>query len=314
MQSSKLQGMETLKEPRGLAVDSLRKILYVVDGSGGNSDLWAARIYRSKNTVATEAPKKIVEGVTSNWVTVDFRGKVFFIKDNDLNSMPVSTVNTKIDGSIPIVDAVAANAETSTADDAQADTASTKEEAKKEFSVVYDGDSVSGLSKPRGLAVDGYRLFWSNGDNGEQDGTVAQGFEGGGTVTSLATNVAGAHGICLTASRVFYTDEEANVFSTKVNGGAVTTVTDKLKKPRGCVFDGDGTVFVADEGDNKVVSFAGAAVDLGPRRTSVALSDITEPFGLAVLHGNRDQLHNGVPRSAAMMTSIVLTVLANILM
>ena len=38
---------EDIKQPRGLAVDSLRKILYVIDGNEGRPKLYAVRLYLS---------------------------------------------------------------------------------------------------------------------------------------------------------------------------------------------------------------------------------------------------------------------------
>jgi len=317
MEAKKLGGVEIIKEPRGLAVDSLRKIIYIVDGNGGSPALYAARMYNSKDgNVACEAPKIVAEGLSSDWVAVDFRGKVFFVSNNQILSMPVAVVTNKLDGA-PMVstDAVAGVL----AADSVADSATSTEDSvvkadsdkmDKRIEIVYDGGKVNGVSMPLGLAVDGYKLFWSNSENGKKDGAVVQGMEsplGDEKVNPLATNIAMAHGVCLTSSRVFYTDEENNVFSTKVNGGPIAAVTDKLQKPRGCVFDGDGTVFVADQGDDKIVSFAGAGAELGPRRLSLALSNVKEPFGLAVLHG-RETFENGAPRSAAIAMATIVSI------
>jgi len=306
MQSTKLKGVETIKEPRGLAVDSLRKILYIVNGDAGSPKLYAARIYHNNaGQVACEAPKLIALGLTSNWVSVDFRGKVFFVASNQILSIPVAIVTKKLDGASLIADATAT---TATTDEEPVEADKVKEDADnaESASVVYDGGAVTGVSMPIGLAVDGYRMFWSNGENGKQDGVLVQGMEnpmGSVKVNKLAANIPMAHGVCITSSRVYYTDEENNVFSTKVNGGAVTTVTDKLQKPRGCVFDGDGTVFIADQGDNKIVSFAGAGAELGPRRLSLSLV-VQEPFGLAVLHG-AEAYNNGASRGTAILMAIV---------
>lgn len=304
MSSSKLTGLEIIKEPRGLAVDSLRKILYAIDGNGGQPQLYASRIYYSKDgNVGCEAPKLIAVGLSSNWVAVDFRGQVFFVADNDLKSMDVSYVTNKLDGTV--VEKITGDPNKDEAAKADTEAKSDSEEAEKDpITVVYEGASVTGVSMPHGIAVDGYRLFWANGENGKQDGTIVQGLQdpmGDAKVTPLATNLAMAHGVCLTSSRVFFSDEEQNLFSTKVNGGKAEPVTDKLQKPRGCAFDGDGTVFVADAGDNKVLSFAGAGAELGPRRLSTSLTNIKEPFGLAVLHGSRENLDSGASRSAAVI-------------
>lgn len=309
MDKEKLAGAETIKNPKGLAVDSIRKVLFIIDGDDART-LHAARIYIDhKGHVAIEGTQKLAESLSSDWVTVDYAGRVFFIANNQVWMMPQEVIDNRIENGppkgnstsyVPTVAKEAVKDETAKVKD---ETDKTEKEEPITFQMVYDGGSVTGVNMPQGLAADGYRLFWSNGQNGEQDGTVVQGFEdpiGDNKVTALATNLATAHGVCLTTARIFYTDEENKVFSTKVNGGPFTMVTDKLKKPRGCVYDGDGTVFVADWGDNKIVSFAGAAMNLGPRRMMHALGDIKDPFGLAVLQGRRKE--NSVARSAVMLS------------
>merc|ERR1719460_2803654 len=80
------------------------------------------------------------------------------------------------------------------------ETDKTDKEEPIRFQLVYDGGNVKGVNMPQGLAADGYRLFWSNGQNGEQDGTIVQGMEdpmGSDKVTALATNLPTAHGVCL---------------------------------------------------------------------------------------------------------------------
>lgn len=317
MESKKLLGLETIPEPRGLAVDSLRKILYIVDGNAGQgSKLYAARIYDGKHgSVSCEAPVLIAENLASHWVAVDFRGKVFFVSGNQIWSATVALVMRKLDGGSAVV-SDSTNEDSGDAAQPESTIVTGNNEANpflaKGFEMVYNGDGVSSINVPHGLAVDGYRLFWSNGENGKQDGTIVSGLEspmGGTDVSKIATNLPAAFGVCITPQRVYYTDAEANVFSTKVNGGPVVTVTDKLQKPRGCVFDGDGTVFIADSGAKNIVSFAGAAAELGPRKLSLALGDIDAPFGLAVLLGKRDGTQSGSTRSTITMVVAIFTAL-----
>lgn len=313
MTVKKLPGCEAITEPRGLAVDSLRKVLYVVDGNNGQgSKLYAARMFHGKTGyMGCEAPVVVAENLQSHWVAVDFRGKAFFVAGNQIWSVPSTVVSEKLDGTAVVTDA-----------ESQESSAGTTNQdgtlfADKRFQMVYNGESIKGVNTPHGLAVDGYRLFWSNGENGKADGTVASGLEdpmGATSVSKLATNLDKAYGVCLTPQRVFYTDVESNVFSTKTNGGTTLTVTDKLQKPRGCVFDGDGTVFIADEGGNKIVCFAGAAAELGPRKLSVSIDGVTAPFGLAVLLGKRntlDKLEPYLKSSAPMSTALALALVSS---
>jgi hypothetical protein len=300
MTAEKLPGSETIKEPKGLAVDSTRKIIFVVDGSSART-LHAGRLYLDHiGTIRMEGTTKIAESLSSDWVAVDYTGKVFFIANNQLWSMAQSVVSDRLDGGDGTGNSTKPSKPSYVPIEA-------KTGEPTIFKLLYDGGNVPGVNMPQGLAVDGYRLFWSNGQNGQQDGTVVQGLQdplGNTKVTSLATNLPLAHGVCVTTTRLFYSDEENKVFTTKLNGGPFAMITEKLKKPRGCAFDGDGTVFVADWGDNKIVSFAGAAMNLGPRRISLALSGITDPFGLAVLQGDRNA---GVMQSGALRTTAAMS-------
>lgn len=295
MKFSRLTGAENIKSPRGLAVDSFRKVMFVVDSSETRS-LYAARMYFNHNgNLALEGAVKIVSELASDWVAVDSSGKLFFAAFNQLWTLSADAASDRIDAggtsADDLIPKVAAEGQTKT------------------FELLYDGGSVKGVNTPQGVAVDGYHLFWVNGQNGQQDGTVVQGLEspfGSNEVTALATNLATAHGVCLTPMRVFYTDEEEKVYSTRLNGGTVTTITDKLQKPRGCVYDGDGTVYIADNADNKIVSFAGSGANLQGRRLVDVADQANDPFGLAVYHGDQSAALRCFS-SVAIMAAIVLS-------
>jgi hypothetical protein len=357
MESKKLTGVESITEPRGLAMDSVRMILYIVDGNNGAPQLYAARLYYSHTgNVAADAPQKLIEGLSSNWVAVDFRGTVFFTANNQLLAMSASKVTDKLDSkAVSVITAAAGIATGTTAaevaaeatslvdgDDSSDDSDSTSDSTfiqlgrrararsrvrgsagedsttsteatttaaattaattvtttapATDWDTIYDGQAVTGVSMPRGIAADGFHLYWTNGENGNADGTLVQGFEqphGSTEVTPLDTSLPMAHGVCLSPSRIFFTDEESKVYSIKKTGGTLLTVTDQLQNPRGCAFDGDGTVFIADQGDSQVVSFAGGAAEMGPRKINRALSGISEPYGLAIYHKDHQLLSTG---------------------
>jgi hypothetical protein len=290
----KLAGAENIKQPSGIAVDSFRKVMFVVDRED-NRGLYAARIYFNHlGTLALEAPVKIVDGLTSDWVAVDSSGKLFFAAFNKLWSLSADAVSDRIDAGSVSTDDLAPKA--------------ASEGETTTFEMLYDGGSVKGLNTPQGIAADGYHIFWANGQNGQQDGTVVQGLEtpfGSEKTTSLTTNLATAHGVCITPLRVFYTDEEQKVYSTKLTGGTVTTITSELSTPRGCAYDGDSTVYIADDKGNKIVSLAGAGANLGGRRL-VHIASVKHPFGLSVYHGD----HNAAIRcfsSLAILIAMAVT-------
>jgi len=323
MVAVKIPGGENIKHPKGLAVDSLRKILYVVNGHEGRIQIDAARLYETNNGhLGLQAPVKIVDNVKSEWVAVDVMGRSFFAADNAIWRMESAYVVNKLNAakSTPV--------QTNTTEDEDAGTDESSEEQPtempldKRFVSIYNGDDANTVNMPQGLAVDGHRIYWTNGENGEQDGTVVRGLEEPIGDTSapiaLATNIPKAHGLCLSNSRVFFMDDELKLYSTKQNGGSVVQITDKLKKPRGCAFDGDGTVFVADHDDNKIVSFAGASTEMGPRKMSLALSTEAPPYGVTVLRdlnagrSGASRAHLGASLALVLLACVLATAVADL--
>jgi hypothetical protein len=112
----------------------------------------------------------------------------------------------------------------------------------------------------------------------------------GEAAVSLANNADAAMGICLSSSRIFFTDGATNIFSMPIGGGDVIQVSGALQSAQGCVYDGDGTVFIADEADGRVYGFSGKAVDLKSRPLSLAF-DAPGAVGLAVFAGGAWQVH-----------------------
>lgn len=151
---------------------------------------------------------------------------------------------------------------------------------------IYSASEGDPLNRPQGVAVDGFHLFWANGQQGQ--GTIRRGLSeplgnGQWDVLQLADNVDEAFGICLSSSRVFYTgqtSEASNLYSIGLGGGVPMLVTESMQQPRGCAFDGDGTVFVADA-VGEVYAFASRSQRLGRHRLVRSLK-VPGAYGLAV--------------------------------
>lgn len=67
-------------------------------------------------------------------------------------------------------------------------------------------------------------------------------------------------------------------------GGPVVEVSSVLDRPRGCAWDGDGTVYVADRGAGRVYSLPSNMHILSRSDLSEAF-EYDDAFGLAVLTG-----------------------------
>ena len=86
----------------------------------------------------------------------------------------------------------------------------------------------------------------------------------------------------MSQNNVFYTNTQTFLYGVKKSGGAIATVSDKLLGPRGCAWDGDGTIYVADKTAKAIYSFAGNMHVLAPAQLTKAY-EYDDAFGLAVI-------------------------------
>lgn len=126
---------------------------------------------------------------------------------------------------------------------------------------VFGGDenlfTAGAASGPGGIAAmsGSGTVYWTNTVGGVEKGSVVAGDIHTKATTMLANPVEVAHGVCMSQNNVFFTADSQKLFGVKHTGGAVVEVSGQLGKPRGCVYDGDGTVYVADMLHGAVYSF-----------------------------------------------------------
>jgi sugar lactone lactonase YvrE len=280
---------EGLESPVGLAMDQARHGLYVADPQ-------ALKIYRyivtatSTGLMVGEAVQ-VVSNFQARWVAVDSHGNLFF-SDEQNNAI------YKVDKSQlvnPATNFLEGETVAHYIDDEVAEPVK-----------LYDASKTPEVSAPGGVAVDNYRVFWTNKVLGTQHGSVVQGFEepppGAPTLAEkVADNTLKVYGVCLSHSNIYFTDDKTFMYGMKKVGGAIATISEKMKGPRGCAFDGDGTVYFADETGNAVMSLPGNIHNLAPMKLHKAFT-LNGPFGLAVF--NVVSSHAAV--AALLATSLVL--------
>lgn len=245
-----------LMHPQGLAIDHKRKRLFVADPDV--QKIYAYQITESGDTLSTDGRQTVVsEGAESRWVAVDGLGNVFFSDEPKSKIMKITMARMVRGNNVP--------------------------------EVMYSGDNLTQVNHPGGVAVDNFHVFWSNKRYGTKAGTVVKGSEvidTSGTldesIAVLASNSPKSYGVCLALNNVFFTDSENSIFGVKKTGGAVTEVSNVLKKPRGCVWDGDGTVFVADREQGAIFSFPGNMHRITQADLTKVL-EVEDAFGLAFL-------------------------------
>jgi len=247
-----------LKHPQGLAIDHKRKRLFVADPDV--QKIYAYQIKESGDSLSTDGRQTVVsENAESRWVAVDGLGNVFF-SDEPKSKILKITMARMVRGNT-------------------------------EPEVIYAGSNLTQVNHPGGVAVDNFHVFWSNKRYGTKAGTVVKGSEVISSTGALEDNIAilasnspKSYGVCLALNNVFFTDSDKRIYGVKKTGGAVSEVSSVLKKPRGCVWDGDGSVFVADREQNAVFSFPGNMHRITHADVTKVL-DIEDAFGLAFLSG-----------------------------
>mmetsp|Transcript_43274 Transcript_43274/g.123821 ORF Transcript_43274/g.123821 Transcript_43274/m.123821 type:complete len:352 (-) Transcript_43274:47-1102(-) len=256
-----------LVHPQGLAVEQVRQQLLVADPDA--QKIWSYPLISSGGTLSVGSPTVLAENTEARWVAVDGSGNIFFSDEPRNQILKITREQALVGNSTP--------------------------------AVVYDGTALTQVSSPGGLAVDSFHAFWVNKQSGTQVGSVVRGPAGQTgrallqvqdqhqnaqlqRIVPLSKNSDKSYGLCLAMNNVYYTQPESIVFGIKKMGSEAVTVTNRLKNPRGCAWDGDGTVYVADRGAGAVYSFAGNMRELSAVQISKTV-DFEDAFGVAVFSG-----------------------------
>lgn len=242
-----------LQHPQGIAVDQKRKRLYVADPDV--QKIYSYQLFFSGKSVMTDQKQTVIStGAESRWVAIDGAGNVFFSDEprNLILRVPADKVLRGV----------------------------------SEPEVVYNGSNVEQVNQPGGVAADNFHVYWTNKHFGTQVGTVMRASEFPERsetkgVTVLASNLVKSYGVCMSLGNIYYTDAQTHLYGVKKSGGPIAEVTASLKSPRGCAWDGDGTVYVADRGANAVYAFAGNMPTITQAKMTKAF-DAEDAFGLAV--------------------------------
>eukprot|EP00397_Hematodinium_sp_SG-2012_P036452 GEMP01039355.1.p1 GENE.GEMP01039355.1~~GEMP01039355.1.p1 ORF type:complete len:386 (+),score=104.21 GEMP01039355.1:132-1289(+) len=283
-----------LLSPQGIAVDQARMSLYV-------ADLEQQKIFRYKLVVmkdsATSAlslltvgvPLVIVEKKDTNWVAVDFPGNVYFSEKSTNRILKVSrNLITDLEGGVYAAKDLVTETEIQlvASDTIQQNLAKpiATPPPRPYVLALYDAASDPNTSAPQGVATNGKYIFWANGQQGDAKGSVVRGTTSvnGSPHASekLTSNTGSARGLCLTDHLAYYTSSNY-VFATPMVGGAPVQITQDLQLPRGCVWDGDGTVYISDGGASSLFSFPSGVAE--ENQVPQLVVEMHDPFGVALL-------------------------------
>jgi len=270
-----LTDVDGLNYPIGVAVDHPRRGLYVADVDAAKIFRWKLNLVNGALEVdRTAGGVTVVDGKAVRWLTLDSRGALFYTDEDGSGIWKVPAEQLYKSGGATSEGFLPSSPGVYT----------TSPGIPKQM---YDGTKTPAVSAPGGIAADNFHVFWGNKGLGTQVGSVVEGFETADLekpkpVTPIALNSQKVYGVCIASGNIFYTDDKTFLYGVRKYGGAIATIAESMNGPRGCVWDGDGTVYVADETGNKVVSFPSNMRSLAPQKL-VKRFEITGPQGLAVV-------------------------------
>lgn len=258
----------------------------------------------------------VVDGCQAEWVTVNPNGDVFYsdIGSNSINKISMTTMASLGDGvfeasQLQVVSEkqLEAMSAASTASQLGPNTMQVPTDSpppQANILSLYEGSMNQHVSTPGGIFSDGLRLYWTNGASGTTAGAVLQGevtpkspptlVSGGSPApfpTNMLSNASGTgFGVCKSNDLVFFAglDSTASagantgaVYGVSGNGGPTMPFAIGLGSPRGVCWDGDNTVYVADEAQDTVWSFpSGRHMENAPLTKTV---EFAGAYGIAML-------------------------------
>lgn len=254
-----------LETPEGLAVwhGKDKAVLYVADTAA--KKIFAYQITASLAGAPVAGVQQLVakdiEGVTS--LALDGFGNLYFTTNNGR----VGTLSSE--KLLPL-----------TAD-------------KPTVTILYTSESTKTVSTPFGLAADNFNVYWSNQANGQQNGAIVKAFER--NVAALKTKypqypmplsktMTKAMGVCVAKSNVFFTGVAQTLYGVKTTGGSISEVSRSFEEPRGCAFDGENTLYVADAKTGSISSLPANFITLpaAPLKKLQKVATVEAPSAVAV--------------------------------
>jgi len=298
---------------------STRSALYVADMHGKKIvryDLKARECSEETCKVRYELsvdgmPVNVLEGVSAEWVAVDDAGNLYFTdkETKSVNKLAESVINQILQGSLAAsslrrLDEQQAEAVTAaqTADGSDRKLGATDNsvslatsEGQSVVALYQEGQSLH-VGVPGGVALGGggEELYWTNQADGLAKGSVVRGqpspaapigLHSGSRATEfpsyvVANNTATAYGVAAGRGVLVYGDEKTSVYGARVNTGVTVVLNEEFELPRGIVFDGDNTMYVADNGGNAVFTLPIGALQPVSKSRVV---DLKGPWGVALI-------------------------------
>jgi hypothetical protein len=306
-----------LGHPQGLAVDQKRQLLLVADSQLERVVSYGLSL-DSDGALSVDEQTPLIERIESRSVSVDGSGNVFASDEtgNRIVRLPAQKIIMGDTAGELLYAASGTRTLPAATSLAQARVTRTVAEeaylaldgapqilggADEAQALGAEGNSLSppvagaALSAPGGVATDNFYVYWTNKVDGDQVGTVVRDLAVRPTNTTqagpqraevLASNAPKAYGLCLALDNVFFTGFDSHVYAVKSTGGDVVTISSNFSSPRGCAWDGDSTVYIADRSANAIFAIPASQASLTQARPQKVV-DFQDAFGVAVFSGAR---------------------------
>lgn len=320
-----------LGEPVGIALDRDRGNLYVADRMAQKIfryDLLVEEDHEwggetNYRLVVGGMRLTILAGRNVSYVAVDVSGDVFYSDEssNSVNRITQQVMNDIAAGIYIAEDLQVVSEKTQEATGSQAVStnmltvatdASTTDppDTQPQILSIYEASVNPHVSRPGGVWSDGLNLFWTNQVNGTGAGScmrgevdpqppmlMAAGDQPAAFPTATLSNISAvSHGVTKSNNFVFFSasDEGSGVVYglSALDGGTAYSFATGLGEPRGLVWDGDMTVYVADTAAGEIWSFPiGRLIDQAPLTQTVAFNGA---WGVALLSAEDEAFQNKV--------------------
>jgi len=292
-----------LASPKSVVIDEDRARLYIAD-TGVGKVVWYQLIALPDKTLISDGRQHVaVAAMSVRNLALDLAGNLWFSGV----SLPVPPN--------PSVDAI-----------------------WKQPLMAIDQSSVSGTaiyplpqwtnahtgSSPSPLVLDAFNIYYGNDMEGKKKGSVVKASQTvpvanpSSGMSPLADNAENTYSVAVTPTALFYATDNAiyGVLKNKVGASCGATgdlckvITDLVKKPTAMLWNGDGTIFVADNVGGAIYSFASGSVS--PHALDKII-DAGEVWGLDILKVVRNQDGSDQKGSARGMAAPLVIFLSTLL-
>eukprot|EP00392_Amoebophrya_sp_AT5.2_P005724 g5734.t1 len=254
-----------LDAPHGMCVDVPRNRLFVTDPGATSRKIFYYELEVANGdqlSLKSGAGKTAALEVAAKWCAVDHVGNLYFTTSDaatnlfKLHKVPASALTG--DG---VSSAAAAE-------------------------VLYSNADTPELSAPAGIVSDNYHLYWANEVLGRTKGSIGRAPVGNfhaGANLQLAANSDSVRGVCQVGSHIYFTEQAQNLHAVhKQNGGVITEIATTLVQPRGCAWDGGGSLYIADRQANAVYEVPVSLPDPIPAPAVTKIMSLEDVFDVGV--------------------------------